>query len=260
MKEGQMTTISSTTSSSAAYYANQKNLFSKLDTDQNGTLSQEEAVAARPKGTSESQAAALYAKIDTNGTGALTEAQFQEGMEASRPTRSALDTMAGDAMSVLMLMSQQGGAFGGSSAADRYAEMDGDGDGSVTGAEFIAARPDDVSEEDAQALYDTIDTEGTGAITEEQFAAAMPVPGRPGGSGSPPAGGAGGGGAGGSDSTESASEVFDSLDTNQDGVVSSDEFLAAFSDGLMNALQSNDSDNLDEILKLFDTESETESA
>ena len=253
-----MTSISSTSSSSAAYYANQKSLFSKLDTDQNGTLSQEEAVAGGPKDVSESRAAALYAKIDSSGADALTEDQFNQGMEAARSVRSALETVSGDAMSVLMLMSQQGGAFGGNSAADRYAEMDSDGDGSVTAAEFIAARPDDVSEDDAQALYDTIDSEGTGSITEEQFAASMPGPGGPGGPGAPPAGGAGGGAGGGG--TDQASEVFDSLDTNQDGVVSSDEFLAAFPDGLMNALQGKGDNNLDDILKLFDTESETASA
>ena len=62
-----MTTISSA-SSSASYYASQRSLFGKLDTDQNGKLSSDEFVAGRPKGVSESQASELYKKIDTSGT------------------------------------------------------------------------------------------------------------------------------------------------------------------------------------------------
>jgi Ca2+-binding EF-hand superfamily protein len=107
------------------------------------------------------------------------------------------------------------------SMADLYSEMDADGDGAVTQAEFVTARPDDVSEEDSMALYATIDTDETGSITEDEFTAAMSA--GPGGAGGPPAGG----GAGGTGSAGSSDETYDALDTNEDGVVSETEFLAA---------------------------------
>ena len=244
-----MTTISSLAGGSSAYYANQKSLFSKLDADESGTLSSDEFVAGRPKGVSESQASALYAKIDTGGSGALTEDQLLQGMDSDRPSHSPQDLLSDEAMSVLMLLSSQGGAFGGASAADLYAEMDADDDGSVTAAEFIAARPEDVSEDDARALYATIDTEGSGSITEEQFAEAMPGPGGP-----PPAGAALAGGNG------TAQEVFDSLDANQDGVVSSDEFLAAFPGGFDVAGLRESSTGIDEILSLLNMTGEDTAA
>ena len=242
-----MTTISSASAANAAYYANQKSLFGKLDSDQNGTLSSNEFVAGRPKGTSEAQATALYAKIDVDGTNALTEDQLRDGMESERPYRKPEETLSSEAMSALMLMSQQNGsfgAFGGNSAADLYAEMDTDGDGSVTAAEFVAARPDDVSEEDATALFKSIDTEDAGSITEEQFAAGM----RP--AGGPPPGGMGG--ASGAEEDESESGAFDALDTNKDGVVSADELLATLQSSMATFAQaSGNDDSLDKILELF---------
>jgi Ca2+-binding EF-hand superfamily protein len=151
-------------------------------------------------------------------------------------------------MAVLMQLSQQGGMMssgggaggqGGQFAANVYASMDTDSDGSVTQAEFISARPDDVSEDDAKALYASIDTEGTGSITEEQFADSMKSAQ---GGGAPSGGG------------QSAEEVYDALDTNQDGVVSQDEFLVGKPDdmstedatALFDALDTEDSGSITE--------------
>jgi Ca2+-binding EF-hand superfamily protein len=223
MKEGWMSSVSSASSSNTAYYASQRNLFSKLDADENGKLSKDEFVAGRPKDVSEEQASQLYSKIDSSSTGAVTEDEFAEGMEDSRPGLGIEAQLSGDAMAVLMQLSQQGGMMssGGGmgappSASDIYAEIDADGDGSVTKAEFISGRPDEMTEEDAEALYATIDTESTGSITEEQFADSLPSAGGPPPGGMPPGGGA-----------ESTEEIYDALDTNKDGTVSQEEFLAA---------------------------------
>jgi Ca2+-binding EF-hand superfamily protein len=219
-----MSSVSSASSTNAAYYASQKNLFGKLDTDENGTLSKDEFVSGRPKDVSKEQASTLYSKLDGSNSGALTEDQFDEGMSSSSPSLGIESLLSSDAMAVLMLMSQQGGmSFGGDmggsngmpSASDLYADMDADGDGSVTQAEFVAVRPDGMSEDDATALYATIDTEGAGSITEEQFADSMKGP--------PPGGMPAQGGQG----APSSEETYDALDTNKDGVVSEAEFVAA---------------------------------
>lgn len=161
--------------------------FERMDTDQDGSVTKAEFVAGRPRGVSESDSAALYDTIDSDATGALTEDQLKAGMEANRPARPLQQ---GGGMSEGLLGAlfafQEGGPHNAPpSPGEMYDSMDADGDGSVTRAEFVAGRPEDVSEEDATAFYDSIDTEGTGSITRDQFSAARP-PGGP--HGPPPSG------------------------------------------------------------------------
>jgi Ca2+-binding EF-hand superfamily protein len=51
--------------------------------------------------------------------------------------------------------------------------MDTDGDGSVSEAEFVAARPSDASEDQAASLFESLDTSQSGSLTESQFAAGV---------------------------------------------------------------------------------------
>lgn len=101
------------------------------------------------------------------------------------------------------------------------AEMDSNQDGIVTTAEFVAARPSDVSEEQAATLFQSFDTQGTGSLSVADLTEAMkrdghPHPDAPGGS----------------------NDLFSSLDTNGDGTISRDEFSAGF----QSAQQSRDND------------------
>jgi Ca2+-binding EF-hand superfamily protein len=103
MKEVEMTSVSSASSSNAAYLAMQKNLFSKSDSDSSGGLSEEEFVAARPKGVSETQATALYATLDSENTGSLTEDQFSSAMsKVFSGDDSPESRISSEAMDVLM--------------------------------------------------------------------------------------------------------------------------------------------------------------
>ena len=105
------------------------------------------------------------------------------------------------------------------STSEMYDKMDADGDGAVTQEEFVAARPDDVTEEMAANLYNSFDTDTSGSLTESEFETAMnqaPPPPPP-----PPGGG------GGMGSSTEDSQTFSELDTNQDGVVSAEELAAA---------------------------------
>ena len=105
------------------------------------------------------------------------------------------------------------------STSEMYDKMDADGDGSVTQEEFVAARPDDVTEEMAANLYNSFDTYTSGSLSESEFETAMkqaPPPPPP-----PPGGG------GGMGSSTEESQTFSELDTNQDGVVSAEELAAA---------------------------------
>jgi Ca2+-binding EF-hand superfamily protein len=126
-------------------------IYSSMDSDGDGSVTQTEFVSARPDGMSEDDAEALYATIDTENAGSITEEQFTESLES-----------AGAPM---------GPPPSGSAESDEetYDALDTNQDGVVSEAEFLASRPDDVSEEDAQTIYDMIDSEGTGSISVDQL-------------------------------------------------------------------------------------------
>ena len=116
------------------------------------------------------------------------------------------------------------------STSEMYDKMDADGDGSVTQEEFVAARPDDVTEEMAANLYNSFDTDESGSLTKSEYETAMNQAAPP----PPPPGGGGGMGS----STEK-SQTFSELDTNQDGVVSAEELAAARPDDVTEEMAAN---------------------
>ena len=192
-----MTSISNTSALAALF--TRPSMFSRIDSDEDGKVTKDEFVAARPADVSETKAADLYAKIDTEGSNALTEDQLKAGMEANRPARElpgrSGGSLAENVLSALLNLVQQmrddgnsegetktAEAGGRPSPADMFAKMDADSDGTVTKAEFIAARPSNATEDKAAAFYDSIDTAGTGSITLAQFQDARP----PHGGGHPP--------------------------------------------------------------------------
>ncbi|MBI5163596.1 MAG: EF-hand domain-containing protein [Magnetospirillum sp.] len=65
-------------------------------------------------------------------------------------------------------------------ATERFAELDTDGSGAVSRDEFVAGRPDDVSEDQAESLFDRIAAENDNAteLTAEQLRPQGPPPGQ----------------------------------------------------------------------------------
>jgi Ca2+-binding EF-hand superfamily protein len=108
---------------------------------------------------------------------------------------------------------QQSSSDQQTSQSDMISAMDTNGDGNISKQEFVAARPSDVSEDQASTLFASFDTSNTGSLTEAQLSEAMQSQGGP-PTGTPP-----------SDST--LSSMFSSMDTDGNGSVSEAEFLAA---------------------------------
>jgi len=179
-------------------------MFTRIDTNADGTVSKDEFVAGAPDDLSAEKAGALYDKLDSEGTGALSQSDLATAFQ-----QMAASMQAG--MIQAQSLTSTGGDGSLPDASDLFDKLDTDGDGAVSQEEFVAGRPDDVSEEDAAALYGKLFGEDTESVDSETFVAAMQPPS--------------GGGAGGGGNSES-DETYDALDTNKDGVVSREEFLA----------------------------------
>ncbi|HEY4135519.1 MAG TPA: hypothetical protein VGO34_09910 [Alphaproteobacteria bacterium] len=215
------------TSSVSGYASLQAKLFSRIDANSDGKATKDEFVAARPQDVSESQASALFGKLDSSGAGFLTESDLTQGAAASTATGDAAagaqtglsSDMLGSLLQILQGSgSQTTGARTASgtppTAAETFAKMDANGDGSVSKGEFLAALPDGVSEDQASSLYDSIETGSSGSVTLSQLDKSVPH------------GGGGGGMKAPSSSSGADSTTYDPLDTNQDGVVSLEELMA----------------------------------
>lgn len=129
--------------------------FSRLDADSDGSVTLDEFVSGRPKDMSESDANALFKSIDSAGAGSINEGRYSAFMEKNPPAHG------------------HRGHGGGVDAAQLFAKVDTDQDGSLSLAEFVAGRPDDMSEEDATTLFKSIDTDEKGTISLDQFNASL---------------------------------------------------------------------------------------
>ena len=177
-------------------------LLAKLDTDGDGKVSRDEFVAGRPDGASEDQAGALFDQIAGNNTGALTQQQLVDGLQSQR----------------------HGHGHGHHrDPSELFSSLDSNDDGTLTRDEFVAGRPQDVSADQAGTLFDQLAGDNTDGLSEDQFASALQA--------HRPAGGPGKGGGGGSRPDQS-DESFSPLDTNKDGVISYEEFVAGRPDGV----------------------------
>lgn len=200
--------ISGLSGSHSAQYAQYAAMAKQIDTDQDGQVSKTEFVDGAPQGVSADAAANLFDMLDTKKTGSIQESDLASAFsQLSDATRS------------LLIQQQQAGQQGNPTQhiADMFAKLDTDSDGTLSRDEFVAGRPEGISEEDAGKLFDDLSSaagveDGEG-LTQAQFAQGIEA--------NRPQGGGRGGKSGGN-----SEEAFDELDTNKDGIVSLDEFLA----------------------------------
>jgi hypothetical protein len=179
----------------------------------------------------ESEIASVFQSQATSGTRpsptdvrAAIEAKLAEDVSSGSLTQEQADAVIKALDEFESQIKQSGGAGGGKGGPDPselFSKLDSDGDGTLTEEEFLAGRPDGVSEDQAKQLYAKIAEESGGnagsGLTQEQFtvgfAAAAPS-GPPPGGGAPPAGGGGGGS---SDSGSSDEVVSVTTTTSADG-------------------------------------------
>ncbi|WP_334545716.1 EF-hand domain-containing protein [Rhizobium leguminosarum] len=173
----------------------------QLDSDGDGYVSKAEFVAARPSDVSEDQAGTLFDSFDSEGSGSLSVDALTEAMSVQQSERAEgpPPPPPSDDDDLASLLS----------------DLDTDGDGLVSKAEFVASRPSDVSEEQAGTLFDSFDSEGSGSLSVDTLTEAMSAQQSERPEGPPPS----------ADDDQFASLLSD-LDTDGDGLVTLDEFMA----------------------------------
>ena len=206
-----MSSIGSGSSSSA----NLSRMLSRLDTDSSGSISKNEFVSGRPKGASEDQSSTLFDALDSSGTGSMSVNDLVSAFQ------SMSSTMQGAMLQAQEQAGGRGSGRGGPDPSEMFSRLDEDDDGTLTKEEFLAGKPDDVSDEQAQELWSQIAGDNADSASKEQFAKGI-------GSGAGPHGGPPPGGA------PDPTELFSKLDTDGDGTVTQEEFLAGKPDDVSN--------------------------
>lgn len=152
-----MTSVSSATTSNLAQYASS---ISSLDTNGDGIVSAEEQAAASSRTQDPT--------VTTDSAATSTASQ-----------------LAADMMAMVLAKGDQSSTDASSAQSSRetahFNAMDTDKDGKVSEAEFVAARPKEVSEEAATKRFESLDTAKTGSLTQEQLASDRPKGGPMGG-------------------------------------------------------------------------------
>ncbi|HLH98284.1 MAG TPA: EF-hand domain-containing protein [Xanthobacteraceae bacterium] len=204
-----------------------QSLFSQIDTNGDGSISQSELEqAVTGAGGTKAAADALYAQLDPNGTGSVSEQQFAQGLFQSlphghhhhgfgAPPASANDssgTVGSDGSSaddaLTALFDVDGGGAGNSPtqiAQNIFSSVDTNGDGNITQTELEqAVTAAGGTTAGADALYAQLDPSGTGSVSEQQFVSALQAPAP-----------------GGNTATDALLALFDSVDPNDPTAASS---------------------------------------
>lgn len=218
-------------------------MFAKVDADGSGGVDKSELQSllddvTQKTGVSNSTSTdELFSQIDSNGDGNLSQDELGEGMKSIMPPPPSTMDFA---------QSRSG------SGDDLFGKLDTDGSGAVSQEELQALLDkvasdhgtDSASASSGSDMFAKLDTDGNGSLSQAEFKAGRPQDGQgPQGAGGmppPPPGGAMG-------SKDTGSTSYDPLDTNEDGVVSAEERMAA----------TTSNDSLQALFKTIDTDGDS---
>jgi Ca2+-binding EF-hand superfamily protein len=156
----------------------QQNLFNQIDLNGDGSVSKTELEQAVSKAGGSSQGAdALYAALDPNNSGGVSEQQFAQILPGSALPGSGFS----DQVQAQLIGYQAQGWPGASSlppgdrlAQSLFAQIDSNGDGTISQSELEqAVTKAGGTKEAADALYAKLDPNGTGSVSEQQLAQSL---------------------------------------------------------------------------------------
>lgn len=138
--------------------------FDKLDGNADGALSLDEFKAAAPKGAGSSKSEELFKKIDTDGDGSISKAEDDAFRSKAEKAQQQLQSFLFD------LQSAKTNATDETETESAFARFDSDSDGSVTQKEFLDAlgTQSDRTNSLLNKLFEAIDTDSDGSISKEE--------------------------------------------------------------------------------------------
>lgn len=145
-------------------------LFTKLDTDGNGSLTQAELENGRPPGMPEptdAMKAEHLARLDANSDGTVSKEEFIQA-ESQRPPRGfGFPGMFGGNLGEMQRVSPE----------QRFATLDTDNSGTLTQAEWESGRPANappLSDTEKAQRWARMDANSDGTVSKEEFVQAHP--------------------------------------------------------------------------------------
>jgi Ca2+-binding EF-hand superfamily protein len=156
----------------------QQNLFSQIDLNGDGSVSKTELEQAVSKAGGSSQGAdALYAALDPNNSGGVSEQQFAQILPGSALPGSGFSDQVQAQLIGYQAQGWPGAAGsppGGQLAQSLFAQIDSNGDGTISQSELEQAVTNaGGSKEAADALYAKLDPNGAGSVSEQQLAQSL---------------------------------------------------------------------------------------
>lgn len=177
-------------------------IFSSRSSDKTSALGAIEDIAGFSAGSASTEDTTTVNSASTTDNQLTYSTQLSDSLQAF--------------MISLQETTQSSQANGSVEASQMFADLDSNSDGMLTKEEFLAGKPDDVTDDQAENLWNQISGGSSDAVSQDDFVTAMQA-----GAGAPPPGGGGG------ESSDDGEESYDALDTNKDGVVSLQELMAA---------------------------------
>lgn len=193
-------------------------------------------IFSQTQSTGSSQSTESSSGVEGIGAFALTSAQSTASTQAvdavseiASSEQGSVDQLSDQIKAMLLEMQEStdtSATDGDFDAQQLFDDLDTDDDGTLTKDEFLAGKPDDVSDEMAENLWSMMAGSEAESISQDDYLTSMAPP--PGATTTAATADEGTDSSSGGDSAATAdTESYDPLDTNEDGIVSLAELMAA---------------------------------
>ena len=140
--------------------------FDQIDGNSDGGISLDEFASAAPKGTDSAKSEELFKKIDTDGDGSISKAESDAFRDKAKKADSLLQ-------SFLFSLQNDGTQNAQTASANDFAsafkQIDGDSNGGISQEEFTSAFGDSrLGSDQLNQLFGALDKDGDGSVSQDE--------------------------------------------------------------------------------------------